>query len=143
MSKLFGKTKATTDPRPDYLHYDRNSNTALLGEFDETDTHEEDEERLRIISHHLGCGRDRVIVFRVKASIGQPHAVCRRLVLGRDRVMMVMMTPEGHQLADRVALFLQECIGCMENTKKQEPLTCALVDDISKQTIFRMASKQD
>jgi len=54
LAKLLGKIQSVKDPRPDYFHLNEESNMALHGEFDETDDHEEDEERLRVIAHHAG-----------------------------------------------------------------------------------------
>jgi len=126
MSRMFGKAKCVSDPRPDYFHYNRETNTALLGEFDETDDHEEGEDRLRVIAHHAGCGRGRMFVFRVKAGLDTDDPVCERRVLNRNQVMMVM-TRTGHRMADRVADYIHSCLCKMRD---------GIIDD-PKQMIFR------
>jgi hypothetical protein len=124
MANMFQKTKCVHDPRPDYFHYYSKTNTALLGEFDETDHHEEDEQRLRVIAHHAGCGRDRMYVFRVKAKLESDDPVCERKT--SQGQVYYTMTPRGHRLADEIADYLVACLDKME---------MGIVDNCS-QTIF-------
>ena len=50
LSKLCGKHKKMSDPRPGFRRILRNNEvaTAILGEFEETSDHEEDQKRLEL-----------------------------------------------------------------------------------------------
>ena len=117
LAKLLGKTKSVKDPRPDYFHLNEetnnnnNNNMALHGEFDETDDHEEDEERLRVIAHHAGCGANRVYYFRVKARLGTPRAVCERIM--KKDLVYYQMTQHGIRVLQNVAAYVRECLDRM------------------------------
>ncbi len=107
LSKLVGKSKSLEDPRPDYFHLNEDTNIGLHGEFDETDDHEEDAGRLRVIAHHAGCGDERVYYFRVKARLGTPEAVCERVV--RRDVAYYRLTERGRAVLAEVAGFVRWC----------------------------------
>jgi hypothetical protein len=111
LAKLLGKTKSVEDFRPDYFHLDEETNLALHGEFDERDGHEENEERLRVIAHHAGCGVDRVYYFRVKGHLGTPRALCKRIT--RKDIVYYRMTQHGMRVLGEVAAFVRECLECM------------------------------
>lgn len=116
LSKLLGKRKGIEDPRPDYFHLNEATNIGLHGEFDETDDHEEDERRLRVIAHHAGCGANRVYYFRVKGRLGTPAALCKRVVW-KD-MAYYQMTQRGREVLAEVAGYVRWCI---ERMKTDEP----------------------
>jgi hypothetical protein len=109
LSKLVGKQKSIRDPRPDYFHFHEATNMGIHGEFDETADHEDDDERLRIIAQHAGCGSERVYVFRVQAHIGNGDAICKRVT--RGDVAYYKMTERGNQVLESVAQHVRQCIG--------------------------------
>jgi len=113
LQKLCGGMKKMEDPRPDYFHYHPESNMALLGEFDETLAHEDDEHRIHRICHHAGCGRERTFVFRVQGRLDEPEmAVCEKKTY-RGRVFYTMTAHGRHVLAE-VAAYVETCIMKME-----------------------------
>ena len=118
LSKLVGKTKSMHDPRPDYFHFNEATNIGLHGEFDETDEHEEDEGRLRVIAHHAGCGVERVYYFRVKGRLGKPEALCKRII--NKGMAYYQTTAEGKRVLEEVAAYVRWCIERMHEGKPPE-----------------------
>jgi len=113
LSKLLGKAKCVNDPRPDYFHFYQPTNMALLGEFDETDNHEDSSQRLATICHHAGCGIERTYVFRVRAHIGGSNAVCVRRS-HRGSVHYVL-TQRGMEILNNVVEYVQHCLRLMRD----------------------------
>jgi hypothetical protein len=112
LSKLVGKTKSLEDKRPDYFHLNETTNIGLHGEFDETDKHEDDRSRLRVIAHHAGCGPHRVYYFRVKARLETPDALCKRVV--RNNTVYYQMTERGRDVLAKLAVFVRQSVYKME-----------------------------
>ncbi len=111
LSKLLGKTKSLSDPRPDYFHYWEPTNLALHGEFDETAEHEDCEERLRVIAHHAGCARERVYVWRVCGYMNDPtKALLRRVEIRKAGSVYYVLTPRGKEVLGRVARHVNLCL---------------------------------
>jgi hypothetical protein len=109
LSGIAGMPKKMSDPRPDYFHFDDAARMAIHGEFDETDSHEDDDDRLYRIAHHAGIDRDRIYMFRVLARLDTPDALCDR-VESKGYVYYKMNT-RGLAVVDRVAEYV---VGCIE-----------------------------
>lgn len=112
LAKLLGKRKRLTDPRPDYFHLNDRTNMALLGEYDESEDHEDDDDRLRTIAHHAGCGISRTYVFRVRGRHGQPDAVCERV--SRRGHVWYRLTARGRSVVEAVGGYVNWCLDQME-----------------------------
>jgi len=108
LSKLCGKRKKMSDPRPDYFHFSEKTNTAILGEFDETSDHEDDQERLELIAHQAGCGRARTFVFRVNGRLGEDRPLCVRRE--RQGVVFYCLTDAGREVLWKVAAYVRSCL---------------------------------
>lgn len=116
LSKIIGKQKDLTDPRPDYYHYHDATNMALHGELDETTDHEDSDQRLSVIAHHAGCGLNRTYVFRINAQLYTVEkAMCRRVLLSNHGIVYYRMTEHGLSILEDVAMYLKQCIGYMKS----------------------------
>jgi hypothetical protein len=112
-SAIEGKAKQSTDPRPDYLHYNPAANMALYGEFDETDNHEDDDNRLRRITDQVGCGLARTYVFRIKAHLEDPQRALFVRKIHKKHHAYYAATDRGKQIIQDVAQHVRECLALM------------------------------
>jgi hypothetical protein len=112
-SALEGKAKQSTDPRPDYLHYNPAVNMALYGEFDEHDNHEDDDIRLRRITDQVGCGFARTYVFRVRAHLDDPSRALFVRKIHKTHHTYYSATVRGKEVVQKVAQHVRECLALM------------------------------
>jgi hypothetical protein len=112
-SALEGKAKQSTDPRPDYLHYNPAVNMALYGEFDEHDNHEDDDNRLRRITDQVGCGLARTYVFRIKAHLEDPQRALFVRKVHHKHHAYYTATDRGKEVVQKVAQHVRECLALM------------------------------
>jgi hypothetical protein len=112
-SALEGKTKRSTDQRPDYLHYSPAVNMALYGEFDEHNNHEDDDDRIRRIADQVGCGLERTYVFRVKAHIEDPQRALFVRKIHKKHHAYYTATERGKKVVQKVAQHVRECLALM------------------------------
>ena len=108
-TSLEGKQKSLQNLRPDYFHLYPPTNMALYGEFDETDDHEDDDDRLAQITNEAGCGLERTYIFRVRAKLYTPDALLKRSIINKSTTYY-RMTPRGHEVLHQVVYHVRQCI---------------------------------
>lgn len=110
-----GLPKNMKDYRPDYFHVFREGSnpTALLGEFDEDDSHEDCVYRLRDISLMAGIPIERIFVYRINARQGTDDALFE--MRQRRNVKFAEILDRGENLAKIVVSYLAERIDDIKN----------------------------
>jgi hypothetical protein len=102
-----GKRKTLNDQRPDYYHsFISNGQTfSLHGEYDETDGHEDDDDRLGLLAE-MGNSVGRTYVFRVQARHYTDAAVCKRRQ-HKDNTYYTL-TEHGKMVAQQAAEIIRQ-----------------------------------
>jgi len=114
-SALYGKTKSVKDYRPDYFHLNRKEMLGLHGEFDESNKHEESEDRLRAIADQAGCGSARTYYFRVRGHLeNKKRALFDRITDDTNKYSYYQINIRGVAVVDRVAAYVKECLSRMK-----------------------------
>lgn len=112
LAAMLGKRKSMSDRRPDYYHYfsgKKDEAFAILGEFDEKETHEDHDERLRVICDSTNAGFEHTYIFRVQ---GYMNTSSRPLCIRRTykEHSYFELTKAGHVVVDKVAKALVQRI---------------------------------
>lgn len=107
LSKCVGKQKSISNPRPDYFHFfgDGTLNVAIHGEYDETEGHEDCDERLAAIAQAADVPYP--YVFRVMARHYTDRALCARRVLNKTTTYYAL-TDKGRRVAEETAVAVRE-----------------------------------
>ena len=109
LSNGLGKRKSIHDLRPDYYHYFDSGTVkmSIHGEYDETDEHEDSDDRVRTIAEVAGC-LGRTYLIRVKAHHYTKKTICVRR--NNQGHVYWYLTEIGHQSVQKTALLIKTSI---------------------------------
>lgn len=116
IKKLFGKVKSLDDPRPDYYHYisTKKGYFAILGEYDETDKHEDSRSRLKTISDSTEAKWENTYVFRVMANHYTEQAVCEKIINIKAGTSYFLLTDFGKSVVEETAKAVKQMFSWIE-----------------------------